>query len=72
VLADDRVKVFPLRIAEERTLAPGRIAVGKSEVRVGTTTTDVVLGEVQAVGKKRMPAADWARGTTFDDEPAFL
>jgi methionyl-tRNA formyltransferase len=44
---------------------------GKNEVRVGTTTTDLVLGDVQAVGKKRMPAADWARGTTFDAEPEF-
>jgi methionyl-tRNA formyltransferase len=71
VLAGDRVKIFPLKISEERTLSPGRIAVGKNEVRVGTTTTDVLLGDVQAVGKKRMPAADWARGTTFDDDPVF-
>jgi methionyl-tRNA formyltransferase len=71
VLTGDRVKVFPARIAEDDTLAPGRVAIGKNEVRVGTTTTDIVLGDVQAVGKKRMPAADWARGTTFDDEPVF-
>jgi methionyl-tRNA formyltransferase len=70
-LADDRVKIFPARIADDSTLKPGRIAIGKNEVRVGTTTTDLVLGDVQAVGKKRMPAADWARGTTFDDEPEF-
>ncbi|MRJ77183.1 methionyl-tRNA formyltransferase [Aeromicrobium sp. SMF47] len=71
VLGADRVKIGPARIAEDRTLEPGRIGVGKREVRVGTTTTDVVLGEVQAVGKKRMPAADWARGTSFDTEPRF-
>ncbi|MRK01550.1 methionyl-tRNA formyltransferase [Aeromicrobium sp. S22] len=71
VLGHDRVKIGPARIAEDRTLEPGRIGVGKREVRVGTTTTDVVLGEVQAVGKKRMPAADWARGTSFDTEPRF-
>ncbi|QGG41680.1 methionyl-tRNA formyltransferase [Aeromicrobium yanjiei] len=71
VLGDDRVKIGPARITEDRTLEPGRIGVGKREVRVGTTTTDVVLGEVQAVGKKRMPAADWARGTSFDTEPRF-
>lgn len=71
VLGDQRVKIFPLRTTDERTLEPGRVAIGKSEVRVGTTTTDIVLGDVQAVGKKRMPAADWARGTTFDAEPAF-
>jgi len=71
VLVGDRVKIFPLKISDERTLAPGHIAIGKNEVRVGTTTSDVVLGDVQAVGKKRMPAADWARGTTFDDKPEF-
>jgi methionyl-tRNA formyltransferase len=70
-LAGERVKIGRSTIAEDRTLEPGRIGVGKREVRVGTTTTDLVLGEVQAVGKKRMAAADWARGTTFDTEPHF-
>lgn len=70
-LDGQRVKISPLRIEADRTLAPGRIAVGKSEVRVGTTTSDVVLGDVQAVGKKRMAAADWARGTTFDNGSVF-
>jgi methionyl-tRNA formyltransferase len=71
VLADERVKIGPAAIADERTLLPGQLGVGKKEVRVGTTTTDLVLGDVQAVGKKRMPAADWARGTTFKDQAAF-
>jgi methionyl-tRNA formyltransferase len=71
MLGDDRLKLWPVSIAEESTLDAGRIAVGKREVRVGTATTDVVLGDVQAVGKKRMPAADWARGTSIDVEAAF-
>ena len=58
-------------IAADRTLLPGQLAIGKQEVRVGTTTTDLVLGEVQAFGKKRMGAADWARGTSFPDGAAF-
>lgn len=70
-LAGERVKIGPATISDERTLEPGRIAVGKREVRVGTSTTDLVLGEVQAVGKKRMAAADWGRGTSFEAEPAF-
>lgn len=69
--ADQRLKVGPLTIADDRTLSPGRLAVGKREVRVGTTTTDVILGDVQPVGKKLMPAADWARGTTIADEATF-
>jgi len=71
ILAGERVKIGPATVADDRTLKPGRLFVGKREVRVGTTTTDLVLGEVQAVGKKRMAAADWGRGTTFDDEPGF-
>nr|MCW2728716.1 methionyl-tRNA formyltransferase [Aeromicrobium sp.] len=70
-LGDDRIKIGRATIADDRTLEPGRISVGKREVRVGTTTTDLILGDVQAVGKKRMAAADWARGTTFDAEPSF-
>jgi methionyl-tRNA formyltransferase len=67
----ERVKIGRATIADERTLEPGRIQIGRREVRVGTATTDLVLGDVQAVGKKRMAAADWARGTTFDAEPMF-
>jgi methionyl-tRNA formyltransferase len=35
---------------------------GKNAVVVGTGTVAVRLGEVQAVGKRPMAAADWARG----------
>ena len=61
--AGDRLKLGPVTPTTEDTLAPGVLGVGKREVRVGTATTDVVLGQVQAVGKKAMAAADWARGT---------
>ncbi|MFE5309048.1 methionyl-tRNA formyltransferase [Isoptericola sp. NPDC056605] len=43
-------------------LAPGEVRAGKKEVLVGTATHAVALGHVQPVGKKPMPAADWARG----------
>lgn len=71
LLNGDRVKLGRATMSDENTLAPGRLGIGKREVRVGTATTDLVLGDVQAVGKKRMPAADWARGTSFDAEPSF-
>ena len=71
MLGDERLKLGPVRPADQSTLDPGRLDIGKREVRVGTTTTDVVLGDVQSFGRKRMPAADWARGTTFADSPAF-
>jgi methionyl-tRNA formyltransferase len=71
LLGDERVKIGPATIADDRTLVPGQLRIGKQEVRVGTTTTDLVLGDVQAFGKKRMRAADWARGTSFADDAAF-
>jgi methionyl-tRNA formyltransferase len=38
-----------------------------SEVFAGTGTTAVQLGHVQPEGKRRMPAADWARGLRSTD-----
>jgi len=67
-LEGERLKLGPVTPSDQDTLAPGRIAAGKREVRVGTATTDVVLGEVQAVGKKAMAAADWARGVRPADD----
>jgi methionyl-tRNA formyltransferase len=69
MLGDERIKLGPVRVAEESTLDPGRVAVGKREVRVGTATTDVLLGDVQSFGRKRMPAPDWGRGTTLPERP---
>lgn len=66
-LAGARVKIGPATIGEDRTLEPGRLHTGRREVRVGTATTDLVLGDAQPVGKKMMPAADWARGIDVDD-----
>lgn len=66
-LDGERLKVGPATIAEESTLDPGRLSAGKRAVRVGTATNDLVLGDVQATGKKSMAAADWARGTRLPD-----
>ncbi|MCI0688551.1 MAG: methionyl-tRNA formyltransferase [Sporichthyaceae bacterium] len=43
-------------------LAAGELAADKHAVRVGTGSGPVLLGEVQAQGKRLMPAQDWARG----------
>lgn len=43
-------------------LAPGELRVEKRRVLAGTATRAVELGEVHPVGKRAMPAADWARG----------
>jgi len=66
----ERVKLGPVEIVDGR-LEPGRLEIGKHEVLVGTGTTAVRLGEVQAVGKRRMAAADWARGLRPDAGSSF-
>ena len=43
-------------------LAPGELRVERGAVYVGTGSRPVRLGDVQPQGKRRMPAADWARG----------
>ena len=69
---DERVKLGPVTpIANGPDLPPGVLDVGKSEVLVGTATLPVRLGEVQAFGKKPMPAADWARGARLADGAKF-
>ena len=59
----ERLKLGPVRTAPEiGDLAAGEIRAQKSSVWVGTGTHAVLLGEVQAQGKRAMAAADWARG----------
>ncbi len=43
-------------------ISAGEVRVLGSAVVAGTGTTPVQLGEVQPEGKRKMPAADWARG----------
>jgi methionyl-tRNA formyltransferase len=42
--------------------APGELRVERGAVYAGTGTAPVRLGDVQPEGKRRMAAADWARG----------
>ena len=46
----------------------GELRVERGAVYAGTGTVPVRLGDVQPQGKRRMPAADWARG--LQAEPA--
>ena len=59
--AGERLKLGPVSLADG-SLPPGEVVAGKTAVVVGTGTRALRLGEVQAVGKRPMPAADWARG----------
>jgi methionyl-tRNA formyltransferase len=61
-LRGERVKLGPVRPVRTEALEPGSLHPQRDEVLVGTATTPVALGSVQAAGKKPMPAAAWARG----------
>jgi methionyl-tRNA formyltransferase len=43
-------------------LGPGELRVTRDGVLAGTGTSPVLLGDVQPAGKRRMTAAEWARG----------
>lgn len=60
-VSGQRLKVFRARAAEPAELPPGELAVTRSAVAIGTGEGTLELLEVQAAGKRRMPAADWAR-----------
>jgi methionyl-tRNA formyltransferase len=61
--AGERLKLGPVRPGAARSpLAAGEVEVTRDAVHVGTATHPVRLGQVQPVGKRPMPAADWARG----------
>jgi methionyl-tRNA formyltransferase len=65
----ERVKLGPLSRAQDVdgvTPAPGELVVERKRILVGTATWPLRLGEVQAQGKKRMQATDWARGTRIE------
>ena len=65
-LGDARLKLGPVRDRAAAPpggpLRPGELRVGKSGVLAGTATHPVELGDVQQAGKRRMTAAEWARG----------
>ncbi|MFB9903048.1 methionyl-tRNA formyltransferase [Allokutzneria oryzae] len=66
VFRGERLKLAPVQPTDVTDLAVGELRVEKRRVLVGTATTAVQLGEVQAQGKKRMAAVDWARGSRID------
>jgi methionyl-tRNA formyltransferase len=71
MLGEARLKLWPVDPAPQDgpaagPLAPGEVRILRSAVLVGTGTTPVGLGDVQPPGKRRMRAADWARGLRQD------
>ena len=66
----DRIKLWPVTLLPDNAppagLAPGELHIERGAVYAGTGSHPVRLGDVQPPGKRRMPAADWARGLRGD------
>lgn len=62
----ERLKLGPVTITDE-ALPAGTIDPRKREVLVGTADRAVRLGDVTPLGKRPMPASDWARGVRIGD-----
>jgi methionyl-tRNA formyltransferase len=65
----DRIKLWPVTLLPDNApdgLAPGELHIERGAVYAGTGSRPVLLGDVQPPGKRRMPAADWARGLRGD------
>lgn len=60
-LDGQRFKIYRAAVADPLDLAPGALEATKRQVFVGTGEGTLELLEVQAPGKRRMPAIDWAR-----------
>jgi methionyl-tRNA formyltransferase len=65
------VKLGPVRVDEGEPLPAGRLAVTKNAVHVGTGTARVRLGDVTPKGRRKMAAADWARGARVEPDASF-
>ncbi len=75
VLDGTRIKLWPfagIAAGGDDAVAPGQVQVHGGRVLVGTGTQPVELGDVQPQGKRRMPAADWARGLRLGTPGAVL
>jgi methionyl-tRNA formyltransferase len=69
---DERVKLAPVELTDVTGLAPGELAVSKSEVLVGTGSGVAVrLTEVQPPGKRMMTVRDWRTGTKPESGERF-
>lgn len=63
--AGERLKLYPVTLVHDGApagLGPGELHIERGAVYAGTGSHPVRLGDVQPPGKRRMPAADWARG----------
>ena len=64
---DERLGLGPVDVVDTAPdLKAGELLAEKRRVLVGTAGGAVRLGEVRPVGRRAMPAADWARGVRIE------
>jgi len=71
MFGDLRVKLGPVRLTDREPIQPGELQADRDGVVAGTGTRPVLLGDVQMEGKRRMSAAEWARGVHLPARAAF-
>lgn len=62
------VKILRARPDEEGSLQPGQVRVEEEAVRVGCGAGSLLVEDLQASGKPKMKAVDWARGARIEVE----
>ncbi|WP_300612644.1 methionyl-tRNA formyltransferase [Trebonia sp.] len=72
----ERMKLWPVTLSAAGApegLGTGELHIERGAVYAGTGSHPVLLGDVQPPGKRRTPAADWARGLRGDQatRPGF-
>lgn len=61
-MAGKRIKVFRSTVLDTAELEPGHFHISDEGFRVGTSTQDIKLLEIQPPNKKRMQGSDFVRG----------
>ena len=64
-----RITLGPVTLLPGFALEPGIVEQVDGTVRVGTSGSAVVLGDVRPAGRRSMPATDWLRGRPAGDDP---
>jgi methionyl-tRNA formyltransferase len=73
VLDGHRIKLGPVQLDPAGpALGPGELRAERDGVLAGTGSIPVLLGDVQADGKRQMRATDWARGLRLAGRAAVL
>ena len=65
------VKILRARPEEKGALEPGQVLVEGEVIRVGCGAGSLLISELQASGKPKMKAVDWARGARVEAGAKF-